>query len=121
MSSGSSGSFFGSIRQEIEGYIEARANLFQLEATDKMARITGVLGVVALISLIIFLVLLCTSLMAGYYFAQLLESNFYGFAIVAGFYLLILIILMMGRKKLATFIANKTVEMIFQKTSNPEE
>lgn len=116
MSRGSSGSFLGSIRQEIEGYIDAKINLFKLEATDKAARIAGALSVVALVSLVLFLILLFTSLMAGYYFAQLLGSEFLGFAMVAGFYMVALIFILVFRKRLATFIANKVVAMIFQNT-----
>ncbi len=121
MSSGSSGSFIHGVREEIEEYIEAKTTLFQLDATEKVSRIAGVVGILSLISLLALLILLCSSLMAGYYFAQLLESNFYGFAVVAGFYLLILLIVWIRRKKLATFITNKMIGILFQKTNNPGE
>jgi hypothetical protein len=59
--------------------------------------------------------------MIGYYFANLFNSYFFGFAMVAGFYLLLLIILIAVREKLATFITNKVIEVICDKTAEPDD
>lgn len=81
----------------------------------------GMISVVVFAVLIFTLVALCLSLMAGYYFAQLLNSYFYGFAVVAGFYLLMLILVLALRGKLATFITNKVIEAIFNRTAEKED
>ena len=82
----------------------------------------GSVAVVLLIGTLFLLFLLCFSLMAGFFFAQQFGSYFYGFALVAGFYLLLfLIILIAGRKKLATFVTNKVLIALFNKTSDNED
>jgi uncharacterized membrane protein YqjE len=122
MSSQSSGSIFSRIKGELETYIEARANLFQLETTEKISRFIGLMAVVIIAGTILILFLLCLSLMAGYFFAQQFDSYFYGFALVAGFYLLLfLILLIAGRKKLATFVTNKVLKALFNKTADNDD
>ena len=122
MSSKPSGSLFSRIKNELETYIEARGNLFQLNTTEKISRLIGSVAVVLLVGTLFLLFLLCFSLMAGFFFAQQFGSYFYGFALVAGFYLfLFFVILITGRKKLATFITNKVLIALFNKTSDNEE
>jgi len=117
-----SGSLFSRIKDELETYIEARANLFQLNTTEKVSRLMGSVAVVLLMGTLFLLFLLCFSLMAGFFFAQQFGSYFYGFALVAGFYLLLfLIILIAGRKKLATFVTNKVLIALFNKTSDNDD
>ena len=118
MSDQPSGSFFSNIKQETEAYFQARINLFQLELTEKMARLTGIIAVVILMAVLFILVMLGLSMMAGYYFADKFQSNYYGFAVVAGFYFLLFLIIWLTRKKLATFIANKMVKVIFEITGS---
>jgi hypothetical protein len=116
MSESSSGGFFSTALQQIEHYIEARLHLVQLETTEKIAQIVGLASVLAIVGAVGALFLICISLMAGYYFAQVFDSYTIGFALVAGFYLLVLIIFFLTGKKLATFIANKFIELLFNKT-----
>lgn len=116
MSEKSSGGLFEGIKSELEANIDARIRLLQLETTEKIARLAGIVAVSVIGGVIILLLLLCLSLMAGFYFSQLFASEFYGFALVAGFYLLLFILLMaFGRKKLATFVADSIVNIIFDK------
>jgi Putative Actinobacterial Holin-X, holin superfamily III len=120
MSERSSGGLFSGIKAELEANIDARISLLKLEATEKIARLTGVISVVIVAGVCFLFMLLSISLMAGFYFSRLLNSDFYGFAIVAGFFFLTFIItVVMGRKKLATFIADKMVEAIWEKTNDP--
>jgi Zn-dependent protease with chaperone function len=121
MSERASGSFFGNVKQETEAYIQARIHLFQLDITEKISRLSGVIAVVFMLAILLLLVMLGLSLMAGYYFADRFQSNFFGFALVAGFYFLLFIILWMVRKRLATFIADKMVQTIFNATAGIKE
>jgi hypothetical protein len=122
MSSKPSGSLYSRIKDELETYIEARANLFQLNAIEKISRLIGSASVVLLLGGLFSLFLLFLSLMAGFFFAQQFGSYFYGFALVAGFYLLLfLIILIAGRKKLATFVTNTVLKALFNRTTDSGE
>jgi hypothetical protein len=121
MSEQSSGGFFSTARQQVEHYIEARLHLIQLETTEKIAQIVGLASVILLVGAIGALFMLCISLMAGYYFAQVFDSFFIGFALVAGFYLLLLIILLITGKRFATFVADKFIKTLFNQTIGVEE
>lgn len=120
MSEKSSGGFFSTAKQHVEQYIEARLHLIQLETTEKIARVVGVGTLLIFVGLLGALFMLCISLMAGYYFAQVFDSYFIGFALVAGFYLLLLIILLIAGKKLASFFADKFIEILFNQTEIKE-
>jgi hypothetical protein len=120
MSEKSSGGMFDGIKQEFESNIEARISLLKLETTEKIARLTGIISVVIIAGVLFLFMLLSISLMAGFYFSRLFNSDFYGFAMVAGFFLIaFIIIIIFGRKKLATFIADKMIEAIWEKTADP--
>lgn len=121
MSEQSSGGFFSKARLQIEKYIEARLLLIQLETAEKIALIIGLCSVLFLVGIFAALLMLFTGLMAGYYFAQIFDSFFIGFALVAGFYFLLLIIFIVTGKKLATFVANKFIATLFNKTMAKEE
>jgi uncharacterized membrane protein YqjE len=120
MSEKSPGGIFSGIKNELEANIDARMRLLVVETTEKIARLTGIISVVIVAGVLLLFVLLSISLMAGFYFSRLLNSDFYGFAVVAGFFLLAFIItIIFGRKKLAIFIADKMVEAIWEKTADP--
>ncbi|MCU0387728.1 MAG: hypothetical protein MUE71_03875 [Chitinophagaceae bacterium] len=112
----SSGSFLSDIRLETENYVQARINLFQLQLTEKLARLTGVITVIVVVAILFLLLISGLSLMAGFYFAEKLQSNYYGFAVVAGFYAFLSIVCWIARKKLATFFAGKFVKILFETT-----
>ena len=60
--------------------------------------------------------------MAGYYFASLTNSLYLGFGIVCGFYLLLLVfIIVAGKRMLHTYITNTVIETIFDQTADNEE
>jgi hypothetical protein len=114
MSEKTSGTLFGSIKDELENQIEARLQLLLLETTEKIAKITGIITVVLLGGLLSLMTVLCVSIMAGFFFSKVFDSFFYGFSVVAGFYLVSFVILITwGRKILATFVANKIIQIIF--------
>ena len=114
MNEKTSGTLFGTIKDELETQIEARLKLLQLETTEKIAKVIGIITVVMLAGLLILLIILCVSMMAGFYFSQVFNNFFYGFSVVAGFYLVsFLVLIAWGQKKLAIFVANKIIQLIF--------
>ena len=72
------------------------------------------------IGLLAFFVLLFFSIMAGYYFATLTGSMFSGFGIVAGFYLALLLILVLTRKRIEKNITNTVIRILFAKNTDDE-
>lgn len=96
----------------IKEYAYKRADLLKLEATEKAVTIIGTIAVlvVALFSALLFIILFLFGI--GFLIGSYLHNYGYGLLIVAGFYLLIILVLYVKRKALKNYIANKIVESI---------
>lgn len=110
---------FEKIEELSEGlkiYLNTNIKLVKQEFTAKYSVIISDLISYVLIGLAGLFFLLFLSLMAGFYLSELLDSTFLGFAIVAGFYLLISVILYLIRDKwLKKPIRDKIIRKSFKK------
>ena len=100
----------------LKDYASKRLDLLKMEATEKGVTSAGILVIASLLAVfgIFFLILLNIglALLIGNY----LGNNSYGFLIVAGFYLLFVIIFIVAFKPIKHMIANK----ILKTFNNPE-
>lgn len=110
--------FFAESGKQLEQYVRDRILLLRLQVTEKTARLVAVLFSLLLVSLLAFFILLFLSIMAGYYFATLTGDVYIGFAIVTGFYLLVLIVLLLSRKRLEKKVMNLVIRIFFAKTKD---
>ena len=109
------------LRKAVSSYLNDRVELLRLEMAEKTARLSAGLVVGAIVAMLGFFLLLFLSLMAGYFFSQLTDSLFAGFAIVAGAYLLMLVwLLTWGKKKIGTWVSDAVVR-IFYEEAEPEK
>lgn len=86
--------------ENLKQYILNTIELFKLEAIDRSSAIVASLISKVIIGLIILLFAFFMSLGICFYLSELFDNNYLGFGMVAGFYLLLGIILMIGRRKL---------------------
>jgi hypothetical protein len=113
--------FFTASGKQLEQYVQDRILLLKLQATEKTARLIALLCSVLIISLLSFFILLFLSFMAGNYFAGITGNIYSGYAIVTGFYMLLLIIVLLYRKKLNTKIINAVIRIFFGKNESDEK
>ncbi|MCM5527483.1 phage holin family protein [Parasegetibacter sp. NRK P23] len=114
--------FFEETEEMVEKYVQDRMLLFKLQATEKAANLVALMVSGIVIGMIGFFILMFLSIMAGYYFAELTGSLFYGFGIITLVYIVLLIILVLLRKKiLHNFVANTVVRIIFDKQTDEDE
>lgn len=113
--------FFTESRKELEQYVRDRIWLLKLQAGEKAARLTAVLLSGLLIGLLAVLILFFVSIMAGYFFTDLTGSFYIGFGIVAGFYLLALVVLILSRKWVNKKIMDSLIRIFFTKTADDEK
>ncbi len=121
MGANSKTGFFDDIKDAFEAHIDARVSLLQMDATEKVSKLVSVLAFSFLAGSLFFFVLLFIGIMAGYYFASLTQNLVTGFGIVAGIYFVLIILLMMFRKKLATTVMNLTVKTIFDNSDEEDD
>lgn len=114
--------FFEETEEMVEKYVKDRMLLFKLQATEKAANLVALMVSGIVIGMIGFFILMFLSIMAGYYFAELTGSLFYGFGIITLVYIVLLIVLVVLRKKiLHNFVANTVVRIIFDKQTDEDE
>lgn len=88
------------IVDSLKEYYNTNYDLRKLEATERSSVIGAGLISIILIGLVVLFFVLFISLGVAFYLSDVLASNYFGFGIVAGFYLLFGLILYIGRKKL---------------------
>jgi hypothetical protein len=91
---------FADIVTDLKAYTNTRLQLIRLEAVSKITEIGSELFSSLALGLIGFLFILFFSLMAGFYLAAYFKEYYIGFGIVAGFYLLIGLIMYVFRKEI---------------------
>lgn len=96
----------------LKEYASKRMDLLKMEATEKSSLTAGTITYLAIaaVAALFFIILLNIGLglLIGFY----LGNYAYGLLIMAGFYLLILIIVLLARNSIKNGIANKIIKAI---------
>ena len=96
--------------------VQTNIDLIKLETVECTSVIGSSLSIILFIGSFILLFVFFLSLYAGYYLSHCFNDSFTGFALVAGFYFLISILLILFRKRLIeTPIRNKIIRSIYKK------
>ncbi|WP_235925523.1 phage holin family protein [Pontibacter burrus] len=110
------------IIENLMGYIDTRIDIIRLEIQEKLKAtfVNVVHGV--LLGFFAFLSLIFLSIFLGLLLNHLLDSSFWGFGIIALFYIVLLVILVVGLdKKMFQGMADKTFDNTIYKTDKREE
>ena len=108
--------FFTEIKDRFQAYVTDRLTLVKLQAVEKIsvaaaAIISGVLLMVLGLFLLIFV-----SITLGFLFSHWLDSYAAGFGIVAGIYLLlVLLVVFFGKKLFGNAITHKLIQNFLKK------
>lgn len=114
--------YFIESKEKVKQYIQDRILLIKLEMVEKTSKLVAVMFIGLLITVLSFFIILFLSFMAGYYFASITNSLYLGFGIVCGFYLLLLVfIIVAGKKMLHSYITNTLIETIFDQTADNDD
>ncbi len=108
--------FFTEVKDRFQAYVTDRITLVKLQAVEKISVVTaaiisGVLLVVFGLFLLIFI-----SITLGFLFSHWLDSYAAGFGIVAGIYLLlILLVVFFGKKLFGNAVTHKMIQNFLKK------
>lgn len=98
----------------VKQYIQLQYEILKLEATKKASEIGSSFFSALLLGIVFLLFFFAVSMGVGFYLSSLLGDSYSGFLIIAGFYLLISIILLIGRHKLIEKpLRNKIIKTLF--------
>ncbi|MFN3299403.1 MAG: hypothetical protein ACK41Z_04345 [Sediminibacterium sp.] len=106
--------FFGNAKKELESYIENRILLAKMQVTQKLSHKMASVVVITLLSTIFAFALVFGGIMAAYYLTDLTGSLVKGFGYVAAFFLGLLFIVVLFRKKLAAVVVDALIKNLFK-------
>ncbi|MCX6301432.1 MAG: phage holin family protein [Bacteroidia bacterium] len=110
------------IKKDIQEYIEVKLDLFKLQSAENISRVVSNVVVAVIALLLGSLVLFLLSFAAGYFMASLLHSNELGFLCVAGFYILLILIILIFRKSIIDRpVIKSVIKIFFPKTGSDEK
>jgi len=99
-------------------YVDDRILLLKIQAAEKSGKLMSALVTMAVVALFTFFILLFLSIMGGYYFAEITGSMFYGFSIIAGIYVfLLLVFLFLNKRVLSKRIINMVIRIFFERSA----
>ncbi|SIT89599.1 phage holin family protein [Pontibacter indicus] len=107
--------------ENLMGYIDTRIDIIRLEVQEKMkaAMVSTIHGV--LLGFFGLMSFLFVSIFLGLLLNHLLDSSFWGFGIIALFYVVVLVILLIGLdKKVFQGMADKALDNTIYKTDKRE-
>jgi hypothetical protein len=91
---------FEKLTYNLKEYVNTRYDIVTLKVTQKVANIGSQTTAIILIGMMVSLFLLFINIAVALYLSSLLNNSYAGFFIVAGFYLVLTLIFILGRKKL---------------------
>jgi hypothetical protein len=104
---------FNNIKKDIQDYFDVRLDQIKLHTAENLSRILTNAASIAIIGYLLFFILMFISFAAGYFFANLTNSNELGFLCVAGFYFVVLIIFLLFRKQVIEKPVIKAIVKLF--------
>lgn len=102
------------LTENLNNYVKTNLELIKLEATERTCFIGSKLIVNLFLALVGVFLVLFISLGAGFYISNYFGNNYSGFIIVAGFYFIIGLILVLGKKTLMEQpLRNRIIRKVF--------
>ena len=98
--------------ETLKEYASKRLDLVKIVATEKASLSAGIVTYLVLMLVAFTFFIILFNIGVAYFIGKLLGATAYGFFIVAGFYLLIMIILITMKKGIVNMIADKVVKFI---------
>lgn len=96
-------------------YLETRLDLYKLKAVDKSSEAVSSLIAKLVLLLLLFVFILVLNIGISFFLGELLGKVSYGFFIVAGFYLVCLLVFLLIQKKwIKEPLADKIVEQLLK-------
>jgi hypothetical protein len=106
------------LTDHVGDYVELYYKLVVLNATEKATGIASVSITSIVVGVLVVFVLFFASLGVGWWLGEELNSMIGGFSIIAGFYLLVITIMMALRKQIIPSIQNTIIKKIYEENDN---
>lgn len=106
----------------LKKYTDDRLLLLKIQSAKKTAKITSSVVFIFITATLLFFVLLFLGFMLAYYFAEKMNSTFYGFTTVAGIFLgTLLLFVVLYKTYFSEKIKNMVTKIFFENDPNDLE
>lgn len=118
-----SDTYFDETFELVKKYTDDRLLLLKIQSAKKTAKLTNKVIFIFIASILLFFIFLFLGFMLAYYFAEKLNSAFYGFSIVAGICIFIfLLFIIVYRSYFSGKIMSMVTSIFFENdTTNIDE
>ena len=84
--------YFDDTYELVKKYVDDKLLLIKIQAAKKTAKIISKVILIFIATILFLFIILFLGFMLAYFFAEKMNSNFYGFGVVAGIYTLLLVL-----------------------------
>jgi hypothetical protein len=98
--------------ETIKEYATKRIDLLKIEATEKSSLSAGVIAYLVVLLVVFGFFIILFNFGIAFLIGKALGDHSYGFLIVAGFYFLIMIIIMIFKKKIVNYVADQVIKFL---------
>jgi hypothetical protein len=113
---------FNNLKDDIREYLDVRLDEIRLHTAESLSRILNSAASIVVIGYLFFFILLFLSFALSYFFAELFNSDALGFITVASFYIVVLVVFLLLRKKIVERpIIKAVVKLLFPKLGDDEK
>ncbi|MDR6157473.1 positive regulator of sigma E activity [Chryseobacterium sp. SLBN-27] len=98
--------------ETIKEYASKRIDLLKIEATEKSSLSAGVITYLVLMLVAFGFFIILFNFGIAFLIGKALGNSSYGFLIVAAFYLLLMFLLMVFKKKIVNYIADQVIKFL---------
>jgi len=110
------------LTDHVQEYINTRVELTKLRIAEKTSLVLGNIIAAAIVGLLFLFVLIFGSIAGAWALSEVIGKPYSGFLIVAGFYLLLGIILWLGRGRFIRFpVMNALIKLLHKKEDEHHE
>ncbi len=112
-------SYFDETYGLVKKYTDDRLLLLKIQAAKKTAKITSKVIFIFIAAVLLFFMFMFIGFMMAYFFAEKMNSNFYGFATVSGIYLVVfLLFVLIYKSYFSGKIMNMVTDIFFENDPN---
>lgn len=106
---------------DVKKYANTRTLLLSLQLKKIASELIASLGSGLIILIFAVLMFIFGSFALAYYFSEIYQSVFKGFAIVSGIYFLLFVISLLMKSTIKNFISNTIIKILFKEESNEND
>lgn len=107
-------SLFQEMKNDATAYVEHRLQYFKLTSLERLSHSSSLLALGLIIAFLGFSAFSFALIALGFFLGEMLDSNALGFGLVALFWLVFLVVILLLREPIKKYFLNRTVRLLYK-------